>query len=70
MIFISGIHGVGKTFFCNLVKKETEIETYSASALITQKKHAGFSKDKLISDIRSVYKELHADHETGAADNK
>ena len=21
-------------------------------------------------DIRSVYKELHADHETGAADNK
>lgn len=53
MIFISGIHGVGKTFFCNLVKKETGIETYSASALITQKKHAGFSKDKLISDIGS-----------------
>lgn len=53
MIFISGIHGVGKTFFCNLVKKETGIETYSASALITQKKHAGFSKDKLISDIDS-----------------
>ena len=23
-----------------------------------------------ILDIRSVYKELHADHETGAADNK
>lgn len=53
MIFISGIHGVGKTFFCNLVKKEAGIETYSASALITQKKHAGFSKDKLISDIGS-----------------
>ena len=24
----------------------------------------------LISSIRSVYKELHADHKTGAADNK
>ena len=24
----------------------------------------------LIQSIRSVYKELHADHETGAADNK
>lgn len=53
MIFISGIHGVGKTFFCDLAKKETGIEAYSASALITQKKHAGFSKDKLISDIDS-----------------
>ena len=26
--------------------------------------------NKLIEKIRSVYKELHADHETGAADNK
>ena len=27
--------------------------------------------DKLFSQhVRSVYKELHADHETGAADNK
>ena len=25
---------------------------------------------KLILYLRSVYKELHADHETGAADNK
>ena len=24
----------------------------------------------LLTTIRSVYKELHADHETGAADNK
>ena len=24
----------------------------------------------LINKLRSVYKELHADHETGAADNK
>ena len=28
------------------------------------------SKTVLIATLRSVYKELHADHETGAADNK
>ena len=26
--------------------------------------------DQLLMEFRSVYKELHADHETGAADNK
>jgi|GEM_PF-2452666 len=30
-----------------------------------------FHKDRLFSkQLKSVYKELHADHETGAADNK
>lgn len=51
MIFISGVHGVGKSYFCDMVKAETGIESYSASALITQKKHSGFAKDKLIPDI-------------------
>ena len=51
MIFISGVHGVGKSYFCNMVKESTGIETYSASSLITQKKHSGFAKDKLIPDI-------------------
>lgn len=51
MIFISGVHGVGKSYFCDMVKTETGIESYSASTLITQKKHSGFSKDKLIPDI-------------------
>lgn len=51
MIFISGVHGVGKSYFCNMVKAETGIESYSASTLITQKKHSDFSKDKLIPDI-------------------
>ena len=27
-------------------------------------------RSRFITTIRSVYKELHADHETGAADNK
>lgn len=51
MIFISGVHGVGKTYFCNKVSQKLGIKTYSASMLIAEKKKKGFSADKLISDI-------------------
>lgn len=51
MIFISGIHGVGKTYFCNMVKDQLNIKSYSASQLILEKKHSGFSNDKFIPDI-------------------
>lgn len=51
MIFVSGVHGVGKSYFCNLVKDSVGIETYSASALISTKKRSGFAKNKLIPDI-------------------
>lgn len=51
MIFLSGIHGVGKTYFCNLVKQELGIKSYSASQLITEKRNKGFTADKLVSDI-------------------
>ncbi len=44
MIFVSGVHGVGKSYFCNLVKDSVGIETYSASALIATKKHSGSAK--------------------------
>ena len=42
MIFVSGIHGVGKTFFCNRLKEQLGIATYSASKLIA---------DKIVEDI-------------------
>ncbi len=51
MIFISGIHGVGKSYFCDKVKAELGIDTFSASKLISERKHAGFSSNKLIPDI-------------------
>jgi len=51
MIFLSGVHGVGKSYFCNIVKERLGINSYSASTLITEKKHSGFGKDKLIPDI-------------------
>lgn len=51
MIFVSGVHGVGKTFFCNRVKEQCGINTYSASKLIAEKRNIGFSADKIVSDI-------------------
>lgn len=46
MIFISGIHGVGKTYFCNIVKNELGFEAYSSSQLISQEKGKDFSNNK------------------------
>lgn len=51
MIFVSGIHGVGKSYFCELVKKRININTYTASSLIAAKKKTKFPSDKLIPDI-------------------
>lgn len=51
MIFISGVHGVGKTYFCSNVKEKLDVDTFSASRLISERKHSGFSRDKLIPDI-------------------
>ena len=51
MIFIGGIHGVGKSFFCDKVKSELSILTYSSSELIAERKMVYFSSDKLIPDI-------------------
>ncbi|MBS6591374.1 MAG: AAA family ATPase [Ruminococcus sp.] len=51
MIFISGIHGVGKSFFCNQVKRLTGIAAYTASELISSEKNELFSANKQIKDI-------------------
>jgi len=51
MIFISGVHGVGKSYFCNLVKETTDIDCYSASFLIKERKKQGFPADKRVADI-------------------
>ena len=58
IIFISGVHGVGKPYFCDMLKEATDIESFSASTLITQKKHSGFAKDKLIPDINDSQQHL------------
>lgn len=51
MIFISGVHGVGKSYFCNLVKEATGIKCFSASTLIKERKKQGFPVDKRVADI-------------------
>ena len=51
MIFISGVHGVGKSYFGNLVKEKLGIKVYSASSCIEMKKKGGFTPDKLIPNI-------------------
>ena len=51
MVFVSGIHGVGKSFFCERVKEQLGIEYYSASQLITARRHKGLSGNKLVPDI-------------------
>ena len=51
MIFISGVHGVGKSYFCNLVKEATGIACFSASSLISERKEHDFPADKRVTDI-------------------
>lgn len=51
MIFISGVHGVGKTFFTKQLQKKSKIKIFTASDLIERYKKVTFSKDKVVSDI-------------------
>jgi adenylate kinase len=51
MIFIGGIHGVGKTYFCNEINKRHNIPSYTASKLISAIKRKNFSNNKLITGI-------------------
>lgn len=51
MIFVSGVHGVGKSYFCLEVKKQLGLNSYSASRLISKYKKENFTKDKRVADI-------------------
>lgn len=51
MIFISGVHGSGKSHLCERVRTAMGCPTYSASKLIAKRKQSGFAPNKLIPDI-------------------
>lgn len=51
IIFVGGIHGVGKSYFCNEIKNKIGLPAYSASKLISKLKNEQFKPDKLIADI-------------------
>jgi adenylate kinase len=51
LIFIGGVHGVGKTTICNELKSIFQIPIYSASSIIAGLKNQNFPLNKLIPDI-------------------
>lgn len=51
MIFVSGIHGVGKSYFCDLVKEQLHINAYQSSKLISERKDEHFSANKKVPGI-------------------
>ncbi|WFR55398.1 ATP-binding protein [Anaerocolumna sp. AGMB13025] len=53
MIFISGIHGAGKSYFTERIKEQCNIVTYSASTLIANYKGYTFKSDKKVDNISS-----------------
>ena len=54
MIFLSGVHGVGKSYFCRLAKEATGIESYSASELIAQKGRSNFHRISLFQILKTT----------------
>ncbi|WP_099328285.1 ATP-binding protein [Clostridium paraputrificum] len=51
IIFVGGIHGVGKITVCNKIKKLLGVEAYSSSELIKKYNSLLLSKDKRVEDI-------------------
>lgn len=58
IIFLGGIHGVGKGTLCSKVKKVLEIEHLSASELLKWAEVNADSKNKLVADIPSMQDRL------------
>lgn len=52
IIFIAGIHGVGKTTLCHSISKELEINAYSSSDLIRKFKNID-DNEKIVESINS-----------------
>ncbi|PWV97380.1 adenylate kinase [Paenibacillus cellulosilyticus] len=53
LVFIGGIHGVGKTHFCNHISQNYNIPHYSASELIRKKKKDNSSTIKYVKQVES-----------------
>lgn len=52
IIFVGGIHGVGKTTLCRKMAECISLKHYSASELISNLKAENISKDKKVRDVR------------------
>lgn len=54
VVFVGGIHGVGKTTFCNQYSKDIELEHYSCSEIIKKTKDGVVaSNTKSVNNVKS-----------------
>lgn len=53
MFFIGGIHGVGKSVFCEVLSRTMQIPHFSSSELISRQKNEKFNTDKKVSDYNN-----------------
>ena len=51
IIFVGGIHGVGKTTLCRKISEKLLLKHFSASDLISNLKSENIAKDKKVSDV-------------------
>ncbi len=51
VLFVSGVHGVGKTYFCRNLVNDYKFIHHSASQLISSKKNQHFDSGKRVSQI-------------------
>ncbi len=58
VIILGGVHGVGKSYFCSLLKQSVHVTTYSASKLIAKQKQMTLPKDKYTKDINENQQHL------------
>jgi adenylate kinase len=52
IIFVGGIHGVGKTYLCNEICKKIEVPHFSASQLIRQQNEEEMNTLKNVTDVK------------------
>ena len=50
IIFVGGVHGVGKTHFCQKLTEKFDVEHVTASSLI--RRHIALSKSKDVEDVK------------------
>ena len=71
VVFVAGVHGVGKTYLCERFAAHSGIRHSSASALIKEeRKSANWESNKLVSDIDSNQIALTAAVKRITADSK
>lgn len=51
MIFVGGVHGVGKSHFCSLAKERFGISAYSSGILIASYSKSNYLPDKKVEDV-------------------